>query len=47
MEGMLNIFLVEKPRAAAKEILEKDVELANYPLLKDRLKALRQNIHFE
>lgn len=47
MEGMLNIFLVEKTRQAAKEILEKDPELINYPLLKEELKHFKQKIHFE
>jgi ATP-dependent DNA helicase RecG len=47
MEGLKNIFLVEKTRNAAKEILEKDPELKNYPLLKDRLKQFERRIHFE
>ena len=47
MEGMLNIFLVEKTRAAAKEILEKDPELKNHPLLDERVKRFKSQIHFE
>jgi ATP-dependent DNA helicase RecG len=47
MEGLSNIFLVEKTRNAAKEILEKDPELKNYPLLKERLKEFEKQIHFE
>lgn len=47
MQGLSNIFLVEKTRAAAKEILEKDPELKNYPELKERLKQFQQKIHFE
>ena len=47
MEGLTNIFLVEKTRNSAKEILEKDPELKNYPLLKERLKQFEQKIHFE
>jgi len=47
MQGLSNIFLVEKTRAAAKEILEKDPELKNYPNLKDRLKQFQTRIHFE
>ena len=47
MQGLSNIFLVEKTRTAAKEILEKDPELKNYPLLKERLKQFEQKIHFE
>ena len=37
MEGLTNIFLVEKTRQAAREILEKDPELKNYPILKERI----------
>ena len=47
MQGLTNIFLVEKTRAAAKEILEKDPELKNYPELKERLKQFQTKIHFE
>lgn len=47
MEGISNIFLVEKTRAAAKEILEKDPELANYPALQEQLLNFKQKIHFE
>ncbi|MGA2418178.1 MAG: ATP-dependent DNA helicase RecG [Candidatus Staskawiczbacteria bacterium] len=47
MQGLSNIFLVEKTRAAAKEILEKDPELKNYPQLKERLKRFQSRIHFE
>jgi ATP-dependent DNA helicase RecG len=47
MQGLSNIFLVEKTRTAAKELLEKDPELKNYPLLKERLKQFEQRIHFE
>ena len=47
MQGLSNVFLVEKTRAAAKEILEKDPELKNYPQLKERLKQFQTKIHFE
>jgi len=47
MQGLSNIFLVEKTRTAAKELLEKDSELKNYPELKERLKQFQQKIHFE
>ena len=47
MEGMLNIFLVEKTRTAAKEILEKDPELKGYPLLLEQLGQFKSKIHFE
>ena len=47
MQGLSNIFLVEKTRAAAKEILEKDPTLKDYPDLKERLKQFQARIHFE
>ncbi len=47
MQGLSNIFLVEKTRNSAKEILEKDPQLKNYPLLKERLKQFETRIHFE
>ena len=47
MQGLSNIFLVEKTRTAAKEILEKDPELKEYPALKERLKEFEKRIHFE
>jgi len=47
MQGLSNIFLVEKTRAAAKEILEKDSTLEKYPNLKERLKQFEKRIHFE
>jgi len=47
MQGLSNIFLVEKTRTAAKELLEKDPELKNYPELKERLKNFEKRIHFE
>ncbi|MFA6190381.1 MAG: ATP-dependent DNA helicase RecG [Candidatus Staskawiczbacteria bacterium] len=47
MQGLSNIFLVEKTRAAAKELLEKDPALKDYPELKERLKEFEKRIHFE
>jgi len=47
MQGLSNIFLVEKTRQAAHEILEADPELKNHPLLKERVEQLRSKIHFE
>ncbi|MBI2050056.1 MAG: ATP-dependent DNA helicase RecG [Candidatus Staskawiczbacteria bacterium] len=47
MQGLSNIFLVEKTRTAAKEILEKDPQLKNCPLLEERLKQFKAKIHFE
>ena len=47
MQGLSNIFLVEKTRAAAKELLEKDPTLKKYPVLLERLKEFEKRIHFE
>ena len=47
MQGLSNIFLVEKTRAAAKELLEKDPTLKAYPTLLERLKQFEKRIHFE
>ncbi len=47
MEGLSNIFLVEKTRQAAKDILEKDLELKEYPSLRERVARLKTRIHFE
>jgi ATP-dependent DNA helicase RecG len=47
MQGLSNIFLVEKTRAAAKELLEKDPELKTYPELQERLRNFEKRIHFE
>jgi len=47
MQGLSNVFLVEKTRAAAKELLEKDPTLSKYPELKERLKNFEKRVHFE
>jgi len=47
MQNLFNIFLVEKTREAAKEILESDPELKNHSLLLERVEKLRLRIHFE
>jgi ATP-dependent DNA helicase RecG len=47
MKSLTDVFLVEKTRNAAKEILEKDQELKNYPLLRERLNQFKREIHFE
>ena len=48
MQSLLkDIFLVEKCRNAAKEILIEDPELKKYPLLKERLKEFGEKIHLE
>jgi ATP-dependent DNA helicase RecG len=47
MDSLRDIFLIEKVRQAAKEILEEDPELKKYPLLKERLSDFKKKIHFE
>jgi ATP-dependent DNA helicase RecG len=47
MQNLSNIFLIEKTRSEARELLEKDPELKEYPLLKSRLKQFTSKIHFE
>ncbi len=47
MASLKDIFLVEKARNSAKEILEKDPELKKYPLLKEKLEKFQNRIHLE
>jgi len=47
MASLKDIFLVEKSRQAAKEILEKDPQLKKYTLKKKRLKDFEKKIHLE
>lgn len=47
MASLKDIFLVEKARRAAQEILEKDPQLKKYPLLREKLKEFSQKIHLE
>ena len=47
MSSLKDVFLVEKTRKTAKEILEKDPELKKYPLLRARLDEFRKTIHLE
>jgi ATP-dependent DNA helicase RecG len=47
MNSLSNIFLVEKTRQAAKEVLEEDPSLNKYPLLLQRINNFQQKIHLE
>jgi ATP-dependent DNA helicase RecG len=47
MDSFKDIFLVEKTKRAAKEILEEDPQLKNYPILRERLEKFRERIHLE
>jgi len=47
MDSLKDIFLVEKTKMTAKEILEEDPELKKYSLLREKLIQFRQRIHLE
>jgi ATP-dependent DNA helicase RecG len=47
MNSLGDIFLVEKTRQAAKEILEEDFQFKKYPLLKERINHFQQRVHLE
>lgn len=47
MEAIRNIKMVEAARAEAKELLSKNPELSDYPLLHDRISSEKTDIHFE
>jgi ATP-dependent DNA helicase RecG len=47
MDSLKDVFLVEKTKMAAKEILKEDPKLKNYPLLRERLEKFRERIHLE
>jgi len=47
MSALKDIFLVEKTRKTAEEVLKEDPLLKNYPLLEERLKKFSQKIHLE
>ncbi len=47
MQHLTNLELVEQARESAKAILEKDIALKNYPLLREKVQSLRENLHLE
>ena len=48
MEALKNIKMVEASRESARELLEEDLELKKYPLLKERVESSQQHLlHFE
>jgi len=47
MSALTDIFLVEKTKKVAKEIIEQDPELKNYPLLRKKIESFRERIHLE
>ena len=47
MEQLTNLALVQEAKNTAQEILEKDIALKQYPLLKARVEELREKLHLE
>ncbi len=47
MEQLTNLTSVQEARNTAQEILEKDIALKQYPLLRARVQELREKLHLE
>ncbi|MFH1584799.1 MAG: DNA helicase RecG, partial [Patescibacteria group bacterium] len=47
MEQLTNLPLVEEAREAALQLLEEDIRLEHYPLLKEKVEKLRERLHLE
>ena len=47
MHQLTNLELVEQARESAKALLEKDISLKNYPLLREKLADFREKLHLE
>ena len=47
MEQLTNLALVQEARQTAQEILERDLALKQYPLLRVRVQELREKLHLE
>jgi len=47
MDSLKDIFLVEKTREAAKELLTEDPELKKYPRLREKIQEFQKRIHLE
>jgi len=47
MQQLTNLKLVEEARESAKAILEKDITLKNYPLLREKIASFREKLHLE
>jgi ATP-dependent DNA helicase RecG len=47
MEQLTNLALVQEAKNTAQEILEKDIALQHYPLLKAQVQELRERLHLE
>ncbi len=47
MEALKNEELLKRAKERAKEILERDPELENYPLLKEKVEKMKEMVHLE
>ncbi len=47
MQSLKNLPLIEETRQKAKELLQQDFFLKQYPILKERIKKFQENIHLE
>jgi len=47
MQQLTNLQLVEEAREAAKTLLDQDLTLKNYPLLREKVQSLREKLHLE
>ena len=47
MQQLTNLKLVEKAREAATQLLNEDIALTAYPLLKKRIQESRERLHLE
>jgi len=47
MKQLTNLQLVEEARESAKNLLEQDITLKNYPLLREKIQSLREKLHLE
>ncbi len=47
MEAIKNLKMVEAARTEARNIIERDVSLSKYPLLKERVEETQNKVHFE
>jgi len=47
MEAIKNLKMVEAARTEARNIIEKDITLSEYPLLKERVEETQNKVHFE
>ncbi len=47
MEALKNIKMVEAARTESGNVLDKDIDLKSYPLLREYLETKKERVHFE